>query len=990
MKPIIRIVLFAATFLLIQTGYAQIKGVVTDENDNPLIGVVVEVQRSQMRTLTDTEGRFEIDAPKGSVLIFSYQRKEQREKVGDAAETRVVIHVGLTLGEVVVLGSRTGARSRLESAVPVDVFDAGEMSKNLGQGNLSRMLNAAIPSLSSITHSGMNITDFVDAPTLRGMSPSQTLVLVNGKRLHPSSLMNITGGTSTGSVGTDLNTIPGFALQKIEVLRDGASAQYGSDAIAGVMDLQLKRSTDGLSGQISYGGYLTPEAHNFRGNWDGDQVQVDLNYGTKVGKRNGFLNLTGAFQHHQKTSRSMDRAGQIYSTYNAVQQRAREDGVDLDRMYGNINALNGSDLTQLMDLVKHYATQIDYLDASTLGQIQGAGNLADLQAALKGDITEQELAYRGLQRSEFSMKVGQPKGYSTHVFFNTEIPLNNDWRVYGFGGFHYRSNEITGYYRLPILGAKSPFQMGVNVPSLYPNGFLSGNTADIYDYTATAGVLKNIGQWKFDLSNTLGQNMIDVTNVNSPNATLGFKSPTRFSSGGFSFLQNTLNLDGSRDYDVLNGLVLSVGAEYRFENYKLKAGNPVSHESYDVHGNVVTTSTPDIERPTDLFGNLLPGGAQGFGGYNSSNVVDKNRNSFAGYIESQLHVNQWLTADGAIRYEHYSDFGSTVNFKLASLLRLAKYLNFRVSGSTGFRAPSMAQIYYNTRTGIMTNGVAQSVGLFGNNSEIARLLGIPHLAEERSRSFSSGLTYRIPALNLSVTVDGFITRVDDQIVLTGEFAAPAGSSLTPDEQKIADIFNRNNIGKAKFFANAIDVRTRGIDITISHRNQFNSKTKIENTFGLNLNEVERVGDIHASQLLEDAGLVGNYFDETAKVYLERSTPRLKFNLTNQLLIGKFDVFLQNVYYGNVWGADNKNFMDPSLPLEHTIHPGRILTDLSFSYQFAKQFALTLGATNIFNVRQSRNYPQLNFDNQYPYDVRVSQFPLDGRFVFAKIHFRLGD
>lgn len=685
----------------------------------------------------------------------------------------------------------------------------------------------------------------------------------------------------------------------------------------------------------------------------------------------------------------MDREGAIFSTYNAVEERARRDGVDLNTAFGNINALAGVDRTQLIDQVKHYATAVDYLDADVLSQIQGAGSLEALQQALMGDVTTEELAYRGLQRSDFSMKVGQPKGDGMHFFFNTEVPLEDDWELYGFGGFHYRNNKITGYYRLPLLGLTSSFQTGVNVPSLYPNGFLAKNEANIYDYTLTTGLRKHLGQWNVDFSNTLGQNVIDVDNVDSPNASLRYNSPTTFSAGGFSFLQNTVNLDAHRNFDVLQGLDLAVGAEYRLENYRLKAGDPVAYNTYDVNGEVVTADTPDIERPTDFFGNILPGGAQGFGGYNDSNVVDENRHSFAGYIESQLHFNSWLTADGAVRYEHYSDFGSTVNFKLASLVRLTQNLNFRVNGSTGFRAPSMAQIYYNTRTGIMTNGVSQTVGLFGNNSEIAHLLGIPSLREERSRSYSAGLTYHIPSLNLSLTVDAFTTRVDNQIVLTGEFSAPAGGNLSASEQQIADIFNQNNIGKAKFFANAIDVRTRGVDVTLSHKYQSRGKFSMRNDFGLNLNQVERVGEIHASPLLEEAGLVENYFDETAKTYLERSTPRIKFNLIDEVFLGKFTFFLQNSFYGNVWGGDNKNFLDPNLPLEHTVHSGRVLTDLSVSYQWKKALAFTLGATNIFDVHQTKNYPQLNFDNQYPYDVRVSQFALDGRFVFVKASFTLG-
>lgn len=992
MKTISKIIFLLSALFLIETVHAQqhhVEGTVTDKNDSPLAGVAIEELQSHRGTYTNSKGHFSITTEKGASLLFTYYGETQKLMVEDSSTLKIVMEGKMNVGEVVLLGSRAGARSSLNSLVPVDAFDMEGLSKNLGQGNLSRMLNEVIPSLSSITHSGMNITDFVDAPTLRGMSPAQTLVLINGKRLHPSSLINVTGGTSNGSVGTDLNTIPAFAIRKIEVLRDGASAQYGSDAIAGVMDLELKRTTDGLSGQISYGGYLTPEARNFHGNWDGDQVQVDLNYGTKLGKGDGFLNITGSFQHHEKTARSMDREGEIFSTYNAVQERAREDGIDIDRMYGNINTLSGSEQTQIIDAVKQYAEEIDYLDATDLDQIQNSSNMADLQNSLLTDVTTEELAYRGLERRDFSMKVGQPKGNTAQLFFNTEIPLNEDWKIYGFGGFNYRDNQITGYYRLPLLGIESSYQTGVNIPSLYPDGFLTKNQADIYDYTTTAGVRRTFGEWKFDFSNTLGQNIINVDNVDAPNATLRFDSPTEFSAGGFSFLQNTVNLDANRSYDILNGLDLALGAEYRLENYKLKAGDPVAYDTYDLNADVITSSTPNSDRPTDFFGNILPGGAQGFGGFNTSNEVNKNRNSFAGYVESQLHFSDWLSADGAVRYEHYSDFGSTVNFKLASLVRLIKDLNFRINGSTGFRAPSMAQTYYNTRTGIMTNGVSQTVGLFGNNSEIARLLGIPNLKEERSRSVSAGLTYRIPAINLSFTADAFITRVNNQIVLTGEFSAPTGDNLTQSEQEITDIFNENNIGKAKFFANAIDVRTRGIDITISHKYQSAGKFGIRNDFGLNLNEVNRVDDIHASPLLEKAGLVENYFDETAKTYLERSSPRVKFNMTDEVFLGKFSFFLQNSFYGNVWGGDNINFMDPSLPLEHTVHSGRVLTDLSVSYELNKELTFTLGSTNIFDVHQTKNYPQLNFDNQYPYDVRVSQFPLDGRFVFVKVNFALG-
>lgn len=227
-RYILRSVLFLAVLFLVQVVAAQqVNGVVTDEQNNPLANVVVEVQQTHSGTYTDADGRFSIQAELGAKLLFTYYGESKEEEVRDFSPLNVVMKGSVNVGEVIVLGSRAGARSALNSLVPVDAFNMEDLSQNLGQGNLSRMLNAAIPSLSSITHSGMNITDFVDAPTLRGMSPAQTLVLINGKRLHPSSLMNVTGGTSNGSVGTDLNTIPAFALRKIEVLRDGLLHSMG-------------------------------------------------------------------------------------------------------------------------------------------------------------------------------------------------------------------------------------------------------------------------------------------------------------------------------------------------------------------------------------------------------------------------------------------------------------------------------------------------------------------------------------------------------------------------------------------------------------------------------------------------------------------------------------------------------------------------------------------------------------------------------------------
>jgi len=248
--------------------------------------------------------------------VFTYgQEKDSASTKKDSVKTNNV-------EEVVILGSRAGARSKTDSPVPVDVFNLKEASVILPQSNIGQILNAIAPSFTSTVQTNSDGTDHLDPAQLRGLGPDQVLVLVNGKRRHTSALVNVNGTPGRGTVGTDLNAIPSFALNRIEVLRDGAAAQYGSDAIAGVMNLELKRDTGKLAGQISYGGNLTPTANDHTGNFDGQNIQLDLNYGNKIGTKGGFFNITWSSQFRNPTYRAGTEKGAIYNAYNAIEQRA--------------------------------------------------------------------------------------------------------------------------------------------------------------------------------------------------------------------------------------------------------------------------------------------------------------------------------------------------------------------------------------------------------------------------------------------------------------------------------------------------------------------------------------------------------------------------------------------------------------------------------------------------------------------------------------------
>lgn len=866
--------------------------------------------------------------------------------------------------EVVILGSRSGARSKTDSPVPVDVFNLKKESVVLPQTNITAILNAVAPSFTSTIQTSADGTDHLDPAQLRGLGPDQVLVLVNGKRRHTSALVNVNGTPGRGTVGTDLNAIPSFAVDRIEVLRDGASAQYGSDAIAGVINLGLKRDTGKLTGQFTYGGNLTPTANDHTGDFDGQNVQIDLNYGNKIGKRGGFYNLTWTSQFRNPTYRAGTESGNLFNAYNAIEQRAANDGVNLSSLFTNIGTTPNSQ--QLINSIHQYAQEVGYFSADYLSQIQGANSISELQGLLKDDYTNQELAYRGLSRKDFNMRIGQSKLNNHQLFANIEIPVSDTWKVYTFGGYSLRHGTSGGFYRRPNEAR--------TFTGLHLNGYLPEIGTDVQDLSLSAGIKGDWKGWNIDFSNTFGQNSFDYTIKNTGNTSLRFNSPDEFDAGGLRFSQNTINLDFSKKFDVLAGLNVAFGTEHRYENFKISAGEEASYSIYDANGNVWDGSST---RPTDFFGNVLPGGSQVFGGFKPINAVNKNRQALAGYADFELNFTDWLLVDAAARYENYSDFGSTFNYKLASRIKLADNLNFRFAGSTGFRAPSIHQIYYNVTSTLFTDGVLKEVGTFSNDSKLAELLGIPKLKQETSKSASVGFTYKIPAANLTVTADGYFTRIDNRILLTGQFPR----TVAPEA------FDAEQVNAAQFFTNAIDTETKGVDIVISHNAAF-SEFRLENNLALNLNKTKKVGNIHSSGALQDSNLESIYFSEAQRIYLEEAVPRVKAGLSHNLSWRGATFYLRNTYFGKVTSPDNIDVNGDGVkdPQEHQTITDKIITDVSLAYHLTQNVGLTLGVNNLFDIYPTKNLPASTNNDQFIYSRSTSQFGLNGRYVFARLNF----
>ena len=490
-------------------------------------------------------------------------------------------------------------------------------------------------------------------------------MLVNGKRRHPSSLVNVNGSVGRGSVGTDLNAIPAASIERIEVLRDGAAAQYGSDAIAGVINLVLKETTDEL--------FLSATAgQNYEG--DGEVAQLNTNYGFKVGER-GFINLTGQYQYRGRTDRAGEWTGSVFKT-------------DWDGESPSIYAENfaAGDLSPFDVGRRLTQTQADAINSAN---------------AVSNNLTEAEeeaLINQNGGRRAFSMIVGQSEAVNASAMLNSAFEVSENHEFYLFGGLSARRGLSTGFYRLP--------NQTRTLTSVYPNGFLPEINSNIFDASLSGGLRGSVGEWYADFSHTYGTNSFEFLITNTSNASLGNSTPTSFNAGGFRFQQNTTNLDFSRYFDDALGAGINVafGAEYRVEDYEIMAGEEASYRNYGVV-NVVDSvdGLPFVntQNSTNIFYDR-PGGSQVFPGYQPANELQQSRSTVAGYADVEFNFTEQFFLDAAVRFEDYTDFGSTFNWKLAGRYAVTDALALRAAVSTGFRAPSLPQRYFNSTSTIFT------------------------------------------------------------------------------------------------------------------------------------------------------------------------------------------------------------------------------------------------------------------------------------------------
>ncbi|MCP4121948.1 MAG: TonB-dependent receptor [Bacteroidetes bacterium] len=975
-----KLVILLGIFLFNLSLWAQkeISGIVSAEGEGPLIGATVQVKGTSIGTITDFDGHYSLQASEGSrYLIVSYVGYGTQEiEIGDATKIDIILSLGELLSEIVVIGSRGAGRTNTDSPVPVDVINVAALNRIAPQSTVNSLLSYTAPSFNSNTQTISDGTDHIDPASLGGLGPDQVLVLLNGKRRHTTSLVNVNGTFGRGSVGTDLNAIPATAIRNIEVLRDGAAAQYGSDAIAGVINLNLKNDVNKLSFNVSTGANLTSEIGAFGGekkNYDGEVFNLGVNYGIPLGSNGGFINLTGEYLTRGKTNRMLEFEGGIFSVYNGVERVAAAGGVD-------ISALTLED-------VQKYAPSVGYLSSDMLNQISDATDLGSISDVLGSGVTDQELSARGQVRSDYNMLVGQ-SGFSAGQFFaNMSIPLGNNMEIYSFGGIGYREGQSGCFYRLPSQNRTTT--------SIYINGTVPKINSNIIDQSFSAGIRGMVKNWNIDLSNTFGRNEFLYRLTDSHNATLGPSSPTAFDIGGHSFTQNTANFDVNQyieDVASFKGINVAFGAEYRYENYSITPGSEASYGNFDINGNLVNSVTPDELKTTDIVGRSRPAGCQCFSGFLPSNVVNANRSSVAGYADFEVDFSEAFLLGIALRAEDYSDFGSTFNYKAAARYKITNDLSLRGAISTGFRAPSLHQIYFSKTATIfeLVNGVSvpNEVGTFANASRAAKLLGIPELKEEVSQNYSLGITAKIPAAHLKITLDAYKINIQDRVIFTGRFSAG-------DDEELKTIFEQAGANAAAFFSNAIDTKSQGIDFVIAHSYPIKEGVTLVNNMAATFSETKWDQDagINASPLLEEKGLVSTYFDQQARIYVEQALPRTKVTLSNTLNLNKLSIYLRNTYFGEATEATNESLFDDDLELLSgtdidPYYSGKIITDLSLGYAFSPSLSLTIGANNLLDVYPDEANEKFQSSGRFVYSRRSPQFSLGGRYVFARLSFTL--
>ncbi len=810
---------------------------------------------------------------------------------------------------LVIVGTRAKPRSVLESTVPIDVVLSDDFVKQ-GGADLPDLLRNLVPSYNVNAQPIADAATVVRPANLRGLAPDHTLLLVNGKRRHRASVITWLGnGLSDGSQGADLSPIPSIAIKQMEVLRDGASAQYGSDAIAGVMNLQLKNSYKGGSLEIKPGIYQAG---------DGLTYSVAGNIG--LGREDIWTNLSLEYGNADETDRSVQR----------------DDAAALSGA-GNSHVANPAQPWGhpiIRDDIKFFANY--GVDIVSNVQLYGHANYAQKQV-------EGGFYFRNPNT--------RPAVFS------------ND------GGETLLIGRLSGEGEVPVVSITDnvpdpeALQQVFDDPNLFtfqelfPGGFTPRFGADTQDLSGVIGLKGSIAEdLGWDLSASYGQHASDFFIKNTVNASLGPDTPTEFDPGDYIQADTNINLDLT--YPLHDLIFLAAGGEYRTETFEIVEGQK---ESWEIG---------------PLASQGFSSGSNGFPGFSDIAQGDWTRSNFAGYLETELKpVDPWVIST-AIRAENFEDFGSTINYKVATsyafsddlmdFLTLDPEVDLRVRGSysTGFRAPTPGQQNaFNVTTEFGENNTLVNKGTIPSTHAAAGLVGGKALEPEKSKNFSIGTV--ISDNIVSVTIDYFNIKVEDRLAPSKDFQR--GEDITEEQiQQLVDegITSAGNLQEFRFFTNEFETSTQGIDLVLTA-----PVAKGAVSFAYNYTETEvtkRNADI---------------LDDTRVRLLEEGLPKHRGNVTlTQNIISDLGVLGRVNYYGPWY----------EYAVGAQIYDDVFLVDLEINYPFAENLGITVGVNNVFNVEPNNvTWSDPNIENFTGSIVgrpfgEYSPYGFGGAFWYTKI------
>ena len=835
--------------------------------------------------------------------------------------------------EVVTVGTRTAGRTVTDSPVPVDVFAQDELESVGAAADLTDVIGKLVPSFNVGREPISDGATFVRPPNLRGLDSDKTLVLVNGKRRHRAALVRLGG---FGSHGPDLAAIPVIALRSVEVLRDGAGAQYGSDAIAGVMNFNLKQGSGGADAQLHAGAY--PDG--------GDDHRLAGHVGFGIGEE-GFINFSGEYAAGSGTSRGGRYELALPGGSGLTPLEASMVEADTDRD-GAADRFGPDVFTEIRD--EH-------------------GRLLSLVAGADGIPDDTTPRYRE-HLSDPEQVWGEPERVDRKLFVNAAMPLGAGREAYGFANWRGYDANGSFFYRRPGVTQLLPVRLAdgsIHDPrDRFPGGFTPRFFGRVGDRGFTGGIRgATASDWLWDVGARFGENEIKYTLTNTWNPSLGPDSPTVFRPGDLVTDEWSVNADFSYALDtrLLGALNIAFGFEFREEGYELREGDRASYEpgpfaSVDPFNFEVTRAEVDADPddaltavecripgqerpgpcvPGDPIHNALPVGSNGFPGYAPEFATAFDRDSRAVYVDIEADISDRLLVGLAGRLEHFHGFGGNFSWKVAGNYAFSDAASLRASAGTGFRAPTPGQISTtNVSTRINDAGVPVAEGIFPAAHPVSAFFGAEPLDAEESTQFTLGLA-ATPLGRLTVSVDYYFIELRDRIVLSSDFG------IGPEEVAALEalgVAGANSIAQVSFFNNDLDTRTRGIDVVATYAVESNAGLT-EFSASLNRNETE------VTEIPVRTGRHGNPFsfvNEEDVFDTENALSKFQGVFTLRHWWDRFDVMGRAHWYGDYRHANTANFTDPANIQQFG---GKALVDLQAAWRVRETLSLTLGGLNVF-------------------------------------------